>query len=446
MSKTSEIQKNTIILSLISGKGGVGKTSLIVSMGKVLALMGYKVLLVDSDLITHGMTFLLGFDSKTAGLLECYNNYKKYAWENYKDQEEKAAKIVDEFVEKFERGWTCKIGENLHFMQSTSIPSRKYSQQVSSESDVIAMFLERFLNWFRKSKEYDFILIDTQAGSVDTTRTTVSVSDKVVTVMEPDPVATYATENVIGELGDVLPRDSFYVINKLSVEEASAYEALENFLKILRHLPPVPFDFEVRRAFMVRQIPVDEKKPSAFLFGVIRMTRDLLPSVSEDLDRFEKALETKIILPIKEKMIVIEKELESSVSLGVDLKRRLEYLKEKKDARTRFFGQFFAFASGIVAFIALLVFLTLYSYSTVQFTQFTIAMIATICILLFVTGWTYRTRGRYSKTGEQEAEVLAKQLALLDETQHRMRNEYEAYRNLLITRSKELTLKLDKTD
>lgn len=438
MPRPRKAKKKATIISFISGKGGVGKTALTASLGKLLALIGYKVLIVDSDLVTHGMTFLLGFDSKKAGLLEVYKNFVDST--EAPQEEEKTEDVIRRFVERFVNKIICKLTENLHFLQSTSLPSEIYSDLVFSEGEDIALCLDIILENYIKSGIYDFILIDTQAGSVYTTKTMVSISDKVVTIMEPDPVSTYATENVVGEFHDVLPRDSFYVINKLSVEEASAYEAIERFLRILRHLPPVPFDFEVRRAFMVREIPVDEKKPSPFMFGVIRMIKDLLPNISENLDSLEKRVEEIAVLPIKEKMQSIEQELDLTITAEVDMKKRLEELKEKRTRPLESLKAISIVSMGLALIIFLVLYLPLLFGAEIA-GEFPFQMAAGMISGAFAIYFAFMFWRRIPRKEREQFEEIEKELAKLKESQSRMRGEYESYRNLLITRSKELTLK-----
>jgi MinD-like ATPase involved in chromosome partitioning or flagellar assembly len=37
------------VIAIVSGKGGVGKTTVTANIGTALAAMGYKVLLIDAD-------------------------------------------------------------------------------------------------------------------------------------------------------------------------------------------------------------------------------------------------------------------------------------------------------------------------------------------------------------------------------------------------------------
>ena len=47
----------SIILSLLSGKGGSGKTTMALSMSVLLSECGVKTLLIDCDLTTNGATY-----------------------------------------------------------------------------------------------------------------------------------------------------------------------------------------------------------------------------------------------------------------------------------------------------------------------------------------------------------------------------------------------------
>lgn len=436
MPRRRKIKPKATIISFISGKGGVGKTALTASVGKTLALVGYKVLIVDSDLITHGQTFLLGFDSKKAGILEVCKAFIDLPLVSREGRE--IEDVIRNFLESFVDKMICELDANLHFLQSTSLPSQRYSDLIYTEGEDISLVLELILENYIKSGNYDFILIDTQAGAVKTTETMVSISDKVVTVMEPDPVATYATENVIGEFRDVLPRDSYYLINKLSVEEVSAYEAIEKFLKILNHLPPIPFDFEVRRAFMIRAIPVDEKVPTSFLFGIIRMLKDLIPNISESLNKLQKSLEEIVVVPIQEKMTALGKELDTLVTQEVEMKKLLKYNEKRRPVET------IKAITTLLVGISLIIFFGIYFpiiFGGAVLSDFAVQTLTGILIGFVSVFTAYFYWRKIPRKAKEEIEAFEKGIAKNNEQQSRLRGEYESYRNLLITRSKELTFK-----
>jgi len=53
----------TRIITLASGKGGVGKTSITANIGIALAQQGQRVLLVDADVAMANLSLLLGMQS-----------------------------------------------------------------------------------------------------------------------------------------------------------------------------------------------------------------------------------------------------------------------------------------------------------------------------------------------------------------------------------------------
>lgn len=61
---------NSIMLRISSQKGGVGKTVISVNLAVALRLMGYKVLLIDTDLSNPGVGFYLGLDDVNIGSRE----------------------------------------------------------------------------------------------------------------------------------------------------------------------------------------------------------------------------------------------------------------------------------------------------------------------------------------------------------------------------------------
>ena len=56
------------VLSIASGKGGVGKALLTASLGIVMAYKGYRVLLTDGDMGLRNMDLILGLEN------ECFYN------------------------------------------------------------------------------------------------------------------------------------------------------------------------------------------------------------------------------------------------------------------------------------------------------------------------------------------------------------------------------------
>ncbi len=61
-------------LRVSSQKGGVGKTTIAVNLATALGLLNYKVLLVDSDVISPAVSFFLGIEEVNIGISEVMDN------------------------------------------------------------------------------------------------------------------------------------------------------------------------------------------------------------------------------------------------------------------------------------------------------------------------------------------------------------------------------------
>lgn len=58
--KNRNVQSNTRVIAITSGKGGVGKTNIVANLGFALSKLGNKVLLLDADLALGNLDVLLG--------------------------------------------------------------------------------------------------------------------------------------------------------------------------------------------------------------------------------------------------------------------------------------------------------------------------------------------------------------------------------------------------
>ena len=319
------------VIALISGKGGVGKTAIAGSMASLIGQLGHKVLLVDADIATHGMSYF------------------------FVDQVQKAAKsgaIIPLDAGSPLEFCLVHIEDNFDFVPSKVEFQRgerllRTAEEISQNQETTSRLLTQVID--EAQALYDFIIVDCQAGVVASTYTIISRADRLVSVLEADPVGVWASRSLERAFGDVFPEFTFYLVNKLFSEEVSQYNALTDYLRIFAHLPPLPFDFEVRRAFARRVLPTDSQKPSAFTFGLIRTMRDFLPTLEIPLDDFERELRGKIFGPVQEQV----EELDSRI---LDLSAEISWFKRKRSRRRRLyylgFLAMFILSSVVVAWVA----------------------------------------------------------------------------------------------
>lgn len=289
------------IISLISGKGGVGKTAVCSSIGYLLAELGFKTLMIDADLGTFGLTYFF-IDQATT--------------EDTKSVIDIATSGPKSIEKAIQDSSPAIISENLFLIPAitkfngTDFASNSENPYDIIFSDSIFGVLQKIVDRYRG--EVDYILLDAQAGAVPATKACIELSDIAITVMEADPVGMWAVRTLERQFSTAYSRTNvFYLANKLFIEEVSQYKAITEYLRAFSHLPPLPFDFEVRRAFAHRVIPIDLKKPSAFFFAMLRLIRDLLPAIERNINQLEATTSKAVFEPIKSEINNVEEEIKS---------------------------------------------------------------------------------------------------------------------------------------
>lgn len=175
---------NATTISISSGKGGVGKTSIAIKVGKMLAKAGHRVLLIDCDYNLSNTLVKLGvpinsnfYDLVTKGkpLSECL----------YKDSTFHLLPGCNGNLELFEKG-------------------------VNFESLIIDIIAEH-------EQEYDFILLDCPAGISKDMLMLNSYTDHRLVIVNPDKSSitdAYALIKLLNNRFGV--DDNFLIANKIS--------------------------------------------------------------------------------------------------------------------------------------------------------------------------------------------------------------------------------------
>jgi len=164
---SSENEKHTKIVSVTSGKGGVGKSTIAANLAYMLSEMDYKVGLFDADFGLANLDIILNVRVKK-NLVDVLNG---------------DSKLEDILV------W---INENLVLIPGDS------GDEIFKFGDEI--FAEVFLSDTQKLLgDLDYLIIDTGAGISKSNQAILAESDEIVVVTMPDPSAitdAYATTKV----------------------------------------------------------------------------------------------------------------------------------------------------------------------------------------------------------------------------------------------------------
>jgi len=161
ISELSQSQSKSILLGVLSNKGGVGKTHLSINVATCLAQAGSRVLLIDADLGNADVQIKVGV-------------YPKH---NLLDFLEKKCTLEDTIIET-EFGFNLIGGASGEFKLANMV----YSQKV------------KFMTAFRDiSKQFDVVILDLSAGITRSVLDFALAADDLVLVTTPqDIVAGYA--------------------------------------------------------------------------------------------------------------------------------------------------------------------------------------------------------------------------------------------------------------
>jgi flagellar biosynthesis protein FlhG len=226
------------LVTITSGKGGVGKSTVALSLAKKLSELGENILLVDADANLGNLDVMLGVSPR-------------YRISDVLKQE---LDIEDALIQPSVR---------LKFLAGTS-GATDYPLIGQEEQS-------RFLKALRSTEErFDMVILDTAAGLTREIVNTIIHSTEVVVVTNPEPTSVmdaYAVMKVVWASNSGIPMS--FLMNAVRVP-AQADEAAEKLQLALNHflkskatyLGAIPFDDHVSKA-VVRQTPVVDCYPSS---------------------------------------------------------------------------------------------------------------------------------------------------------------------------------------
>ena len=197
------------ILTVLCQKGGVGKTTFVVNLGKLLSHKGYKTLLIDTDPQGNVSTYL-NFDKDSKAVLSATDLF-----ENRLDKE------------------ITKVSENLYL-----IPSNKSIIKHSSEKIIGGSKLFKHKN-FLIENDFDLVLIDTPPTISSLTQESLTISDYYLIPSKPEFLAVEGVSQAMDfaneTINNVTKADPIFlgvVLNQVDTRRSS-FQSFENELKFL---------------------------------------------------------------------------------------------------------------------------------------------------------------------------------------------------------------------
>jgi septum site-determining protein MinD len=205
------------IVTVTSGKGGVGKTTTTANVSVGLAMLGQRVVAIDSDIGLRNLDVVMGLENR----------------------------IVYDLVDVVEGH--CRLRQALIRDKRLSELFLLPAAQTRDKTAVSPEQMIKLCNQLRP--EFDFILIDSPAGIEQGYRNAVAPADKVVIVTTPEVSAVRDADRIVGLVEAEQKGPPTLIINRLNVDMVRRGQMLstEDVVEILALdlLGIVPEDKEI---------------------------------------------------------------------------------------------------------------------------------------------------------------------------------------------------------
>lgn len=244
----NHMSRDIKIFTVASGKGGVGKTNVVVNMAIALQKKGERVLILDADLGLANVDVVLGIYPRITLHDVLFRNKR----------------LQDAVIRG--PGGIRIIPGGSGILEMTKIDGDR--QRNLAEQ-------------FKEIEDIDVLLIDTGAGISMSQLSFITFSQEVILITTPEPTAitdVYSVMKIISELG--IKRKVRLIVNRVSSEKMAelTYEKLRktagNFLDIdLEYLGYVVDDVRVANSVM-RQVPFMLQYPNCLASRSIERISD----------------------------------------------------------------------------------------------------------------------------------------------------------------------------
>src|SRR5215467_3902995 len=289
------------LIAFASGKGGTGKTLMASCLGYALIRAGQRVLMIDADPATDGLSlFLLGpsgmnqvadFEESSTftGILKLSQTNDSVLFEPRSINRAGSGQAIDHGI-----SYDAIIsGKGLYgdvASRETVVPLLDRKAFRSAVGDLFSKI--------RTSGQYDYVLVDTRGGFAFESTDVCALADSFIVVTDSDVTSYYQDRNLVKqisvaakEIGSATVLRS--IIMNRTTEKHDADQLDLNKLEVSFRLQletefpvkfndthPVPADLEVLRAYKTQKVPYLAAPASLFSFATLSAFGEILRVVT----------------------------------------------------------------------------------------------------------------------------------------------------------------------
>lgn len=357
------------LIAFASGKGGTGKTLMASCLGYALIRAGHRVLMIDADPATDGLSlFLLGRDGMRQ--VNAFSDLNTFGGALREFQKSGVMKCEPRSIH---RVGSDEQGD--HGISYQAIISGKwiYGDEPASSDTLVVPDMDRAT--FRKavaalfasikaSAQYDYVIVDTRGGFAFESTDVCALADSFIVITEPDVTSFYQDRNLVKRISDAAKQvDSRPLLRSIIVNKASEGDSKDGNidlqklevsfrLELEKEFPvkfldthPVPIDIEAFKAYKTQRIPYLATPASLFAFATLSAYRDILQVVTSrwseaQVKQWNELVETvSTAIAARNRKLQAERELKAErekqlLSLQTEnqaLQQRLAELAKEKD-------------------------------------------------------------------------------------------------------------------
>jgi MinD-like ATPase involved in chromosome partitioning or flagellar assembly len=327
------------LIAFASGKGGTGKTLMASCLGYALIRAGQRVLMIDADPATDGLSlFLLGprgmnqvsdftEENTFTGILRIFQSRSEVIFEPRRINRAGSDPATDHGVL-----YDAVIsGKGLYGDISPKATALPDLDQNMFRAAVAAVFSK-----IREAAQYDYVLVDTRGGFAFESTDVCALADSFVVVTDPDVTSFYQDRNLVKRVSAAAeqlgsrPVLRSIIVNRATEGHQDGHVDLDKLevsfrLQLEREFPvkfsdthPIPADIEVLRAYKTQRVPYLAVPASLFSFATLSAFGEILKVVTarwtaEQVDRWN-ALVAAISEAVEKrnKQVVAERELQDA--------------------------------------------------------------------------------------------------------------------------------------